>query len=357
MNARKWLPVLLPFSVALLGSDLHWSLTGASATWGTVLANLYYIPIVIAAISLGSRAALLVSFAAGCAHSAASVLGRGDSFAQPVAQTALFVCIGLTTAKLAEWLRDRAAPAVTLKGSPPVELETSFNEAQDSSQTSALARVVSGLVCQFRTPVTSIEGAGWVLEDARLPEEKRQEFVGIIRKESHRLNRVLSDVLDFTRPRKPRLQPVNLATLIDEVVDMASPKDHRPIFLFRVDLAADLPQLRCDPELMRQALLNLAMNAIQASSGGGQIEIAVRAEAGGAAIRITDHGHGIPPNILGQVFDPFFTTRDTGLGLGLPIAAHIVTEHGGKIAIENTSSRGTCVTVWLPIPEQERRAS
>jgi two-component system sensor histidine kinase HydH len=357
MNARKWLPVLLPFSVGLLGSDLHWSLTGAQATWGTVLANLYYIPIVIAAISVSARAALLVSLAAGMAHGAASLLGRGDSYAQPVAQTVLFVCIGLTTAKLAEWLRDRPAPAATTKGSPPVELESSFNEVQDSSQTSALARVVGGLVCQFRTPVTSIEGAGWVLEDARLPEEKRQEFVGIIRKESHRLNRVLSDVLDFTRPRKPRLQPVNLATLIDEVVELAGPKDHGPFFLFRTDVGEDLPHLRCDPELMKQALLNLAMNAIQASPGGGQIEIAARIEQEGAAIRFTDHGHGIPPNILGRVFDPFFTTRDTGLGLGLPVALHIVTEHGGKIAIENTSSRGTCVTVWLPIPEQERQST
>src|SRR4051794_10219788 len=127
MNSRKWLPVLLPFSVGLLGSDLHWSLTGASATWGAVLANLYYIPIVIAAISLSSRAAIVVSLAAGGAHGAASVLGRGDSFAQPLAQAMLFVCIGLTTAKLADWLRSRAVPTTaTPKGSPPVELENSF---------------------------------------------------------------------------------------------------------------------------------------------------------------------------------------------------------------------------------------
>src|SRR4051812_29913133 len=238
MNSRKWLPVLLPFSVGLLGSDLHWSLTGASATWGAVLANLYYIPIVIAAISLSSRAALVVSLAAGGAHGAASVLGRGDSYAQPIAQAVLFVCIGLTTAKLAEWLRDRPVPAATTKGSPPVELESSFNQAHDSSQTSALARVVMGLVCQFRTPVTSIEGAGWVLEDARLPEEKRQEFVGIIRKESHRLNRVLLDVLDFTRPRKPRYETVALSKIIDDVIQLAGPKDHGRFFLFKTDIPA-----------------------------------------------------------------------------------------------------------------------
>src|SRR5436305_1060029 len=85
----------------------------------------------------------------------------------------------------------------------------------------AVGRLVVGLVHQFRTPVTSIGGAGWVLEVPRLPDKKRQEFVGIIRKESHRLNRVLSDVLDFTRPRKPRYQTVELSTLVDEVVQLA----------------------------------------------------------------------------------------------------------------------------------------
>ncbi len=346
-NARKWLPVLLPFTVGLLGSNLYGSPAGASAGWGEVLASLYYIPIVIAAMSLGPRPAVIVALAAGAAHGVASVLGRGSPLINSIAQTILFVCVAMTAAKLAEWLRSKSEAALP-KGSPSALLEHSFHEVQDPEDTTALSRVVIGLVCQFRTPVTSIEGAGWVLEDSRLPEEKRQEFVGIIRKESHRLNRVLSDVLDFTRPRKPRFRSVQLAELINDVVELAGPKDHGPFFLFRTEIPKGLPPLRCDPELMKQALLNLAMNAIQASPGGGQIGIAASIEDGSFVIRVTDHGHGIPSTILGKIFDPFFTTRENMLGLGLPVALHIVTEHGGKISIEPTSGGGTCVAVWLP---------
>src|SRR5262249_42648981 len=179
------------------------------------------------------------------------------------------------------------------RGMPGYSVQHSFNEVQDCNQLPALGRVVAGLVRQFRTPVTSIEGAGWVLEDSRLPDEKRQELVGIIRKESHRLNRVLSDVLDFTRPRKPRFRAVDLSTLVDEVIQLAGPKDHGPFFLFQKDISPDFPPLRCDPEQIRQALLNLAMNAIQATPGGGQIEISAQIEDGEAVIKVNDHGRGI----------------------------------------------------------------
>jgi signal transduction histidine kinase len=91
------------------------------------------------------------------------------------------------------------------------------------------------------------------------------------------------------------------------------------------------------------------MNAIQASPGGGQIEVSARIEQDHAVIRVTDHGAGIQATIVDRVFDPFFTTRENSLGLGLPVARHIVNDHGGRIAIEATSNRGTCVTVWLPV--------
>jgi two-component system sensor histidine kinase HydH len=348
MNKRKWAPVLLPFTVGLLGSNLNWWQIGADPTWGEVLASLYYIPIVIAAISLGRRAAVLVSLASGGSHGLSVVLGRGEPAVQTLAQTILFLCVGMTTAKLAEWLRDQRAPVVPGQASPQGSLEQSFSEGRETSEMSALARVVLGLVRQFRTPVASIEGAGWVLEDSGLPDEKRQEFVGIIRKESHRLNRVLSDVLDFTRPLKPRYEIVTLSTLVDEVIRLAGPKDHGPFFLFRTDIPEDFPPLRCDREQIRQALLNLAMNAIQASPGGGQIEISARIEQEYAVIRIKDHGRGIPPAVLDKIFDPFFTTHENSLGLGLTVALHIVREHGGRITFEATSVHGTCVTVSLP---------
>jgi len=347
MSTRKWVLVLLPFIVGLLGSCLDWAQFDAVANWGEVLASVYYIPIVIAAICLGRRAAVIVSLVAGGSHGLTAI-GRGGQILHPLAETMLFLCVAITTAKLAEWLREQPVSVSAPNDLPQEPLERSFNDVQDTEMP-ALGRVVLGLVRQFRTPVASIEGAGWVLEDSKLPDERRQEFVGIIRKESHRLDRVLSEVLDFTRPRKPRFNTVSLAPIIDEVIQMASPKDHGPFFLFKTDISADLPPLRCDPDQIRQALLNLAMNAVQASPGGGQVLISARVEQNHIVIRVRDHGRGIRPNILEKIFDPFFTTQENSLGLGMPVALHTVTEHGGRIAVEATSDRGTCISVFLPL--------
>jgi signal transduction histidine kinase len=343
------MPVLLPFAVGLLGSNLDWSRTLSSGSWGHVLASLYYIPIVIAAISLGARPAVIVALAAGAANGAAGVFRRGEPWAQTIAQTMLFVCIGLTAAALAEWLRTGAVRTALRKGSLPDSPGKNPDEARDASQMSVLNRVVVGLVRQFRTPLTSIEGAGWLLEDSRLPDDKRQEFVGIVRKESHRLNRVLSDVLDFARPQQPRFRSIDLSTLVDEVIQLAGSKGHTPSVLFRKNIPPDIPPLECDPVQIRQVLLNLAMNSIQASTGGGEIEISAHLEDGNAVIKVKDQGRGIPPEVLDKIFDPFFTTRENSLGLGLPVALHIVSEHGGKIMVEPYSDKGACVAVVLPL--------
>jgi signal transduction histidine kinase len=313
-----------------------------------VLAGLYYIPIVIAAISLGARPAVIVALAAGAANGAAAVFRRGEPWPQAIAQTILFICVGLTAAALAEWLRTGGVRTSLRKESLSDSPGTGSSESRDASQMSVLSRVVVGLVRQFRTPLTSIEGAGWLLEDSRLPDDKRQEFVGIVRKESHRLNRVLSDVLDFARPQQPRFRSIDLSTLVDEVIQLAGSKGPAPLILLRKDIPPDFPPLECDPVQIRQVLLNLTMNSIQASTAGCEIEISARLENANAVIKVKDQGRGIPADVLDKIFDPFFTTRENNLGLGLPVALHIVTEHGGKIVVEPYSDKGACVCVMLP---------
>jgi len=349
MKTRKWMPVLLPFAVGLLGSNIGWSQAISAGSWGHVLASLYYIPIVIAAISLGPRPALIVALAAGAANGAAGVFRRGEPWPQSVAQTMLFICIGLTAAALAEWLRTGGVRPAMRKGSAPDSQAIRAGEPRAGSEMSVLSRIVVGLVRQFRTPLTSIEGAGWLLEDSRLPDDKRQEFVGIVRKESHRLNRVLSDVLDFARPQQPRFRSIDLSALVDEVIQLAGSKGPGPVVLFRKDIPLDFPPVEGDPAQIRQVLLNLAMNSIQASTGGGEIEISAHLDDGNAVIQVKDQGRGIPAEVLDKIFDPFFTTRENSLGLGLAMALHIVTEHGGKIVVEPYSDKGACVSVTLPL--------
>ena len=350
MNLRGWSPVLAIYPVAIAGSLLHCGLSTPPYTWRDVLSNLYFVPIVIAAINLGARSAVAVALASGAVHALMSALGCGDSWIHVCFETVLFVCVGVTAAAVTRMHENLPDHAQAL--SPGTGRDTparTFAGVGGGAEPSGVSQVVAGLVHRFRTPVSSIEGAVWLLEDARVPQEKREEFLNIIRKESHHLDRALSDVLDFTQPRKPRFRDVELSPLIDEVIELAGPREHGPFFLFRKEIPPVLPRLRCDREQIRALLLNLALNSIQATPGGGQITIAVRPEGGQMRISVLDHGRGIPPEIAGRIFDPFFTTRESGLGLGLTVARNIALAHGGNIAVEERAGGGACVSVVLPL--------
>jgi signal transduction histidine kinase len=213
---------------------------------------------------------------------------------------------------------------------------------------SSVNRIIVGLVRQFSTPVASIEGAAWVLDDPHLPEDKRRELVGIVRKEAHRLTRLLSDAVDFMQPRPPRFRMINLSTLVDEVIQLADTRGLGNSYIFTTNIPPALPPLRCDPEQIKQVLLNLVVNSIQATAAGGRIEISARIEGDHFVIVVKDHGRGIPTPVLDRIFDPFFTTNEHHLGLGLSVALRIVTDHRGRMAVDCQQSGGTCISVILP---------
>jgi two-component system sensor histidine kinase HydH len=228
-------------------------------------------------------------------------------------------------------------------------LEKAFRGMTSVRQIPAFGQIVAGLVRRFRTPVSSIEGALWLIEDNHLNEEKHGEFIRIIRRESHQLERALSDIQEFTQPRKPRMRRVDLSHLLDEVIELAGPGEQRNIFLFRKEMPSSLPLLNCDPELITKMLLNLAMNAIQATPEGGQLIWTVQAGEDRVTISLRDFGRGIPTEVAGRIFDPFFTTRESGLGLGLTVARQIAVTHSGTIAVDSISERGTSISVVLPL--------
>ena len=349
-RARKWIPVLLPFAVAMAGGKVYASLSDYSDSWGPLLGGLYFIPITMAAIVLGGRAALGVALASGFAHTIATTVAAGDPWMEPAAQTVLFICVALTAERLARWRSSKSTPP---PGDAVADAPTGFQSVNNGNEV-WLSRAVLGLVRQFRTPVTSIEGAGWVLDDPQLPDDKRRELIGIVRKEAHRLNRALVDVLDFTQPRRPRFRMIDLPALIDDVIHLASPKGHGRAYVFRKDVAENMPMLRGDPEQMRQVLLHLVMNSVQSMPVGGQIEISAAFDNNQFLIMVSDHGRGIPPSDVGRIFEPFFTTNEHSLGLGLPLVLRIVNEHGGQLEVDAQRTEGTRVSVILPGPPDSK---
>jgi signal transduction histidine kinase len=303
-------------------------------------------PVVAVAVRHGAVWAMLIAVAGGLLHFLLPALGQGLSWTHVGGETLLAACVGWIAAAFSQSLKVQDLWRVPPQATP---LDSGTREVPDTWPTSVLTRVTVGLVRQFGTPVASIEGAAWMLDDTNLPEDKRREFVGIIRKESQRLSRILSEVLVFTRPRRPQFQQLDLSAVLDDVIHFAAPKDRGPNILFEKNLPADLPRLKGDVEQIRQALLNLALNAVRATAPGGTVEISARVEGSHFVITVTDHGGGIPESALRRIFDPFFTTREKSLGLGLPVAQHIIAEHGGRISVESSADKGTCVSVDLPV--------
>ncbi|MFP5511620.1 MAG: ATP-binding protein, partial [Alphaproteobacteria bacterium] len=217
----------------------------------------------------------------------------------------------------------------------------------------ALGELVAGLAHEVRNPLTSIRGFMQFLESSDDVAEW-QRYAPLIVRQVDSLNRLVTELLEFGRPRPPAFLPVQLNDLIREVSLLAGRKSNARIALHP---APDLPPVEADGEALKQVMLNLIINAIQATSETGSIAIAIATAlagdgqevAGEAVVTVTDDGEGIAPENLDKVFDPFFSTKPQGTGLGLAMAHRIVDAHHGTIAIASVPGAGTTVTLRIPI--------
>jgi len=204
------------------------------------------------------------------------------------------------------------------------------------------------LAAAERTPVTV--GA---LGLAEAPAESRAEsdamqHVEIIEHEIRRLDEVVQGFLKFTRPEDLRLQPVLVKDVFDEILPLIAPEAEKNNVRVEVDAPADTPRVNADAALLRQAFLNLAINACQAMPNGGTLRLTSAAQRNRVEVRITDTGVGIPAEHLPKIFDLYFTTKDHGTGIGLSLVYRIVQLHDGEVEVESTKGRGTTFRVLLP---------
>jgi two-component system, NtrC family, sensor histidine kinase HydH len=180
-------------------------------------------------------------------------------------------------------------------------------------------------------------------------------LLDILAEESDRLNRLVSDLLDYTRPREPILQPEDVGRVLQDAVEVAWVQQGSPSHIAsQIDVAPDLPRVPLDRRLIRQVLINVLINALQAMpSQGGVIRVSGRRDSreGRELLRldVADPGSGIPTELLHRVFEPFFTTKAQGTGLGLAVVKRIIEEHHGELLLESTAGQGTLFTIFLPL--------
>jgi signal transduction histidine kinase len=235
---------------------------------------------------------------------------------------------------------------------------------QERDRLAALGQMAAGLAHEVKNPLGAIKGAAQLLGDptGRLDPQNR-EFVGIILEEVERLDRVVGSVLDYARPSKGDLGAVDVNAVVRRTI-LVLASDRAEDWDIRTDLAEGLPFARADAEQLRQVLINLIRNAVQAMAGRGKVFVATRLRSersslAGAVerpawveISVRDEGPGIAPHVLEKLFVPFFTTKPTGTGLGLAISQRAVEEMGGRIEVHSRPGTGSTFTVVLPLPSE-----
>ena len=323
--------------------------------WHGLFQRLYYLPVIYAAIAFGWVGGLMAGIAAGLLyipHIITTWSHENHYAIEQYAEIFMFLAVGVVTGILSDRERSRRAElqvAARQLKQMNVELQNTFEQVKRADRLSAIGQLAAGLAHEIRNPLASIDGAAEVLEPGGEPEEVRRETIAIIRKECARLFRLLTNLLDFARPREPERCSVDVAKVLESVIQLVRHSGGKNIH-FHLDVTNTLPPLMCDQEQLAQVILNLTMNAAQAMPQGGDVRLKARRSDGGILIQVQDQGSGIPPEDLDKVFDPFFTTKDEGTGLGLSVVHQIVTQHGGSVTAERNPDTGMTFSLFFPQP-------
>jgi two-component system sensor histidine kinase HydH len=238
----------------------------------------------------------------------------------------------------------------TLRGAVAVfrqisEVEAAKRELEERSRREELAQSARSFAHEVRNPLSAIGAAAQVIGREDCSKEQRNRLAKAIESEASRIAGLVQEYVE-RRETPPRPAPVDVPALLAEVVEvnlLASPARQR----ISIDCVQGLPAVKGETARLKQVVLNLVLNAVNATESGGEIKLLARPDAGGVALKVADTGHGISEADLPRIFEENFSTKRGG-GLGLPIARRIVEQHGGAIRVESTAGRGTTFTVWLP---------
>jgi len=219
-----------------------------------------------------------------------------------------------------------------------------------------LARLLARLAHEIRNPLSSLAIHVQLLEEdvaqagTPLQAQTAGRF-GVIRGELHRLENLMRQFLSLAAPSAVNLEPVVVSEVIRYVVELLRPEAEARGIALALDLPDALPLLTADPAQLKQALVNLVINALQAVERGGRIVIGVRPNpaAGALDLQVSDNGPGVPKDRMAAIFEPFFTTKSEGSGLGLWIVQQIASAHGGAVTVAAPDGGGAVFTLRLPL--------
>ena len=354
-NVQRRLLAGLLLTATILISVFHHATVPAQLYWHNLFQVLYYLPTVVAGLVFGWRGGFGIGATAAISHLPyiiqAAHLSRGYAVEQSV-EMPLLCMVGVLTGVLSDRERKQKRDLErTTRRLTEVyrELQLNFEQMKRAERLFAVGQLAAGLAHELRNPLWSVNGAVGMLKRKAQLEPRLQECLDIISKESQRLNRLLSEFLDFAHPRPPKFQAVGVDGLLESVLQLSAHAVENSAVQLRKEVPPDLPPFNGDAEMVKQMLLNLVINAVQAMPDGGEVVMSASLENEQLALRVRDGGCGITAAIKDKIFDPFFTTKEGGTGLGLAVAHQIVEQHGGILKAEANPDGGMTFCALLPI--------
>ncbi len=300
----------------------------------------------------------------------------GDGFGDP---PRLGVCLSPQPPHVATELRSKAGTAVPVSQSVAVLTDREGNvvgavkvfqdlsevtklreQVRQKDRLAAVGQMAATVAHEIRNPLGGIEGFAALLARDIDQDDPRRRLVEKIRAGTRSLNRVVGELLAFTRPMELKFEDIDAEDLLRSVLVLAGDERDGIDVRIKSGLREKRDILHGDSEMLAQALLNLALNAFQSMPSGGELEIGIsaepRSEEGPASVRLTftDTGCGIPNERLPRIFEPFFTTKEKGTGLGLAFASRVIKGHGGRITVSSEEEVGSTFQVWLPCSAHQR---
>lgn len=337
---------------------LHYSTAPGFVGLHAVYRYFYFLPIVFAALRFGYWGGLVTALTASLVFAPHIVFKWGnfpEDSINDLLVVVVFLCVAVITGVTVDRLRAaQAAQRLTADelAASLRRLEEQGEELRRAERLSALGSLAGGLAHQIRNPVGIIRACAQLLESDHNTETR--ETAAVIEEESDRIEQLVQDLLRYADGARPQLEPTNICTLIKRVATRVQPMAETQ----RIDLQSrcpdNLPLVLVDPRLMEQVMLNLTVNAIQAVDVDGTVRLtADRSSISRHAVdfSVVDNGPGIDRVTLPRIYDPFFSTKDGGTGLGLSVVHRIVEDHGAYIHVTSTPEAGTTFLIRLPVSQ------
>jgi signal transduction histidine kinase len=225
--------------------------------------------------------------------------------------------------------------------------------AREAERLAELGTLTGGLAHEIKNPLSTVQLNLQLMSEDLDPRDDNQKRVlhrmGVVRRETSRLREILDDFLRYAGKMELDRRPTDLVELLEELVDFYAPQAQLQRVNLRLKPSPEKVFARVDSKLVKQAVLNLMINGLQAMPGGGELILAVAATDGHARIDVIDTGGGIPPETAKQIFNAYYSTKRGGTGLGLAISQRIAREHGGSLQVQTEAGKGSDFYLTLPV--------